>query len=250
MNKTVSWIRRREHPLAKRLYSAAKWARRADLPVIPGFHHVLFIIHRTIIWVISEALRVLYWTPLFRTRLKGSHRRLHLAGGGMPLVTGPLDIFVGDDCRLSSAMTISGRPSSVDRPLLKIGKNVGIGWQTTLCVGSRVILEDNVRIAGRAFLAGYPGHPLDAEARATGAPDTDDQVGEIILRRDAWLGTGCIVSPGVEVGAGTIVAAGSVVTKSLPPGVLAAGVPARVLRPIAAGGPGPEPDNVLELKAL
>jgi maltose O-acetyltransferase len=50
-----------------------------------------------------------------------------------------------------------------------------------------------------------------------------------------WLGAHVSILKGVAVGDGTVVGAGSVVTKSLPAGVLAAGVPARVLRVIAAG---------------
>ncbi|HDZ8831948.1 TPA: acyltransferase, partial [Aeromonas dhakensis] len=153
--------------------------------------------------------------------------------GGIPFISGPVSIEVGADCRLSAAMTISGRPSSKG-PALRIGNNVGIGWQTTIAVGNQVVIGDNVRIAGRAFLAGYPGHPLDAQERARGLPDRDEQVGDIVLENDVWLGTGAMVMAGVTIGAGTVVAAGSIVTHSLPAGVLAAGVPARVLRALDA----------------
>ena len=115
-------------------------------------------------------------------------------------------------------------------PELIIGKNCGIGWQTTIAVGRTIRLGDNVRISGRAFLAGYPGHPIDAKARAAGLPDTEDQIGDIVLEDDVWLGTNATVSAGVTIGKGTIVAGGSVVTKDLPPGVLAGGVPAKVIR--------------------
>ena len=83
------------------------------------------------------------------------------------------------------------------------------------------------------MLAGYPGHPLDARARAAGAADTDEQVGDIILEDDVWLATGVTVIAGVRIGRGTVVAAGSVVTRDLPANVLAAGNPARVIRSIA-----------------
>lgn len=99
-------------------------------------------------------------------------------------------------------------------------------------MGSKIVLGDNVRIAGRAFLAGYPGHPINARDRALGKPDRDEQVGAIVLEQDVWLGTGVMVMAGVTIGAGTIVAAGSIVTRDLPAGVLAAGVPATVLRPL------------------
>lgn len=229
-NRLACWIRRREHPLADRLYRLAKRLRVIDLPVVPGLHGGLYRLHAALAAGLGALARILYWTPLFRSRLEGSHRRLHIAGGGMPLVTGPLRIVMGDDCRLSSALTLSGRGAGEAAPQLQVGDNVGIGWQTTIAVGRRVVLEDHVRIAGRAFLAGYPGHPMDAAARASGLPDTEDQIGDIVLRRDVWLGTGCIVNAGVEIGAGTVVAAGSIVTRDLPPGVLAAGAPARVVR--------------------
>ena len=61
-------------------------------------------------------------------------------------------------------------------------------------------------------------------------PDTEDQVGDIVIENDVWLATGVTVLAGVRIGRGSIVAANSVVTRDLPPGVLAAGAPARVVR--------------------
>ncbi|WP_060586152.1 hypothetical protein [Aeromonas schubertii] len=99
------------------------------------------------------------------------------------------------------------------------------------------MLGDHVRIAGRAFLAGYPGHPLDAEARARGEPDQESQVGDIILEDHVWLATGVMVMAGVRIGRGTVVAAGSVVTRDLPADVVAAGNPARVIRSLCERTP-------------
>ena len=118
------------------------------------------------------------------------------------------------------------------QPRLEIGDNVDVGWQTTIAAGRTVRLGHNVRIAGRAFLAGYPGHPLDPEDRANGLPDTDEQIGDIVLEDDVWLATGVTVCAGVTIGQGSVIAAGSVVTKDIPPGVLAGGVPARVIKEI------------------
>ena len=86
-----------------------------------------------------------------------------------------------------------------------------------------VAIGNNVSISAQCFLAGYPGHPLDARRAAAGAADTADQVGDIMLEDDVWLATRVIVSAGVRIGAGTVVAAGSIVTRDLPAGVLAAG---------------------------
>lgn len=52
----------------------------------------------------------------------------------------------------------------------------------------------------------------------------------VVIGDNVWIGTGVRIMPGVEIGSNTVVGAGSVVTKSLPGGVVAAGVPARILR--------------------
>jgi len=191
----------------------------------------MYMLHKLTVSFITSLARVAYWTPLFKARLKSSPSGLYLYGG-LPLLIGPLDIQMGNNCRVSGQTTISGRSVGFRVPILEVGNNVDIGWQTTVAVGNKVIIGDNVRIAGRAFLAGYPGHPLNAEDRAKGLPDKDEQVGDIVLEDDVWLATGVSVMANVTIGRGTIVAAGSVVTRDLPPGVLAAGVPAKVIKSI------------------
>jgi serine acetyltransferase len=58
---------------------------------------------------------------------------------------------------------------------------------------------------------------------------------EVILRSGCWIGANAIILPGVEVGKNAVVGAGSVVTKSVPPRVVVAGCPARVLRKLELG---------------
>lgn len=52
----------------------------------------------------------------------------------------------------------------------------------------------------------------------------------VIIKENVWIGGGVIINPGVTIGENTVVGSGSVVTESLPSNVLAAGVPARVIR--------------------
>lgn len=227
------WVKRRDDPLADAAYRLAKGARHASLPVVPGLHRALYGLHAAVAGGWAYLTRALWYTPLFQSRLSRPAPGLFLYGG-MPLVTGPVAMTLGRGCRVSGHVTISGRAGSTN-PRLEVGDNVDIGWQTTIAVGRRVRIGNNARIAGQAFLAGYPGHPMDAAARAAGLPDTEDQVGDIVLEDDVWLATGVMVMTGVTIGARTVVAAGSVVTKDLPPDVLAGGCPARIIRPIGGG---------------
>jgi maltose O-acetyltransferase len=72
-----------------------------------------------------------------------------------------------------------------------------------------------------------PMHPLDAELRRGKEFGKPVEIGS-----DVWVGGGAIILPGVVIGSRTVIGAGSVVTRDVPEGVLAAGNPCRVLREI------------------
>lgn len=86
-------------------------------------------------------------------------------------------------------------------------------------IGADVQIGPNVQIL-------TPTHPLDPETRRTGLEAAEP----ITIEDNVWLGGGVIVCPGVTIGHDTVVGAGGVVTKDLPPRVLAVGNPARVIR--------------------
>ncbi|WDE02999.1 acyltransferase [Thalassomonas viridans] len=229
------WLKHNKHPGVQALCRFIKKIRIAEMP-LPRFPcQLLYFLHQTATNGIAFLLRVFYWTPLFKSQLSRYGKSLYLYGG-LPYLSGPLQISLGHDCRISAQTTFSGRTSQstgqTRTPNLFIGNNCDIGWMTTIAVGRQVIIGNNVRIAGRTFLAGYPGHPVNAALRAQGAPDTDDQVRDIVLEDDVWLATGVSVMAGVRIGKGSIIAAGSVVTRDIPAGVLAAGVPAKVVKPL------------------
>ncbi len=227
------WVKGRNSPLARLAYDTARQIAGARLPPIRPLHRALYGLYLGTRGVLAQAARVLWWTPLFISRLETDAPGLQLSGG-MPQVLGPLRLFVGRGCRISGVSTLIGR-SGTDRPTLTIGDNVDIGWQNQIAVGTSVRICDNVRLAGRCMLAGFPGHPIDAADRALGLADTADQIGPIVLECDVWLATGVTVLANVTIGQGTIVAAGSVVTRDLPPFVLAGGIPARVIRRLSPG---------------
>lgn len=71
-------------------------------------------------------------------------------------------------------------------------------------------------------------HPVDPEPRRMGWESAEP----IFIGDNVWLGGGVIVCPNVTIGNDTVVGAGAVVTRDLPAGVVATGVPARIIREI------------------
>ena len=229
LNQTKQWLKKNQSPLAKTLYAQIKAIRHWGIPAPRLIFTPLYVVNYSLRSLISTLMRIFWWTPLLKGRLNYVGRNFYLYGG-LPYISGALDINIGDNCRVSGRTTFSGRTCTPHTPELKLGNNIDIGYMTTIAVGRRVVIKNNVRIAGQCLLAGYPGHPLDANKRSIGLPETDDQVGDIILEDDVWLATGVSVLAGVTIGHGTIIATGSVVTHDLPPMVLAGGIPAKIIR--------------------
>ncbi len=119
--------------------------------------------------------------------------------------------------------------------LLRIGNGVYIGKQVHIeanCeIGDYCLLANRVAIVGRHdhdySAIGFPVRyaPWVGSHRFP-SPYADEKA---VIESDVWLGYGVIVLTGVTVGRGAVVAAGSVVTKDIPPYSIAAGVPACVV---------------------
>lgn len=229
MNYAKKWAKTSDHKVARLIKYTWFLIKRFEVPQIPIVCKFLYLLHLFLKQCFSDFTRIFYYTPIFKSRINNEPKRLYLYGG-LPVVIGSLSLELGDDVRLAAMTTISGRTVDGDLPKLIIGNNVGIAWRTSISVGKKVVIGNNVRIAGDCYLSGYPGHPVDAKNRALGKPDTESQVGDIVLQDDVWLATGVKVMPGVTIGEGTIVAAGSVVTHTLPSHVLAGGIPAKVIK--------------------
>ena len=114
---------------------------------------------------------------------------------------------------------------------VRIGAHVFIGLDTYLdCQFPELItIEDDVTISFRVTVVVHDdARRLDRIEPGAG----DGTVAPVRLRRGCYLGTGCLVLPGVTVGERAVVASGAVVTRDVPPGTVVAGVPAHIIRRI------------------
>jgi UDP-2-acetamido-3-amino-2,3-dideoxy-glucuronate N-acetyltransferase len=111
----------------------------------------------------------------------------------------------------------------------KIGRRVKISSHTFVCEG--VAIEDNVFVGHGVVFINDP-YPRATTATGDLQTEVDWKVVPTLVKRGASIGSGSTIMCGVVIGEGAIVGAGSVVTKDVPPGMIVAGNPARVLRPI------------------
>ena len=88
-------------------------------------------------------------------------------------------------------------------------------------IGERTMIGPNVQLL-------TADHPRDPHLRVSGP----ELAFPITIGARVWIGGGAIVCPGVTIGEGTTIGAGSVVTRDIPAGVVAAGNPCRVIRPV------------------
>jgi acetyltransferase-like isoleucine patch superfamily enzyme len=109
---------------------------------------------------------------------------------------------------------------------IRVGRDVFINQNCTLCDIGGITIGDEVFIGPRVSLI-TSGHPVDPAFRRSHIV-----AGPIAIERGVCLCTGATVLHGVTVGRDSVVAAGAVVTRDVPAGVLVGGVPARVLRSV------------------
>jgi maltose O-acetyltransferase len=136
--------------------------------------------------------------------------------------------------RLAGLVGHAGEGCEVVAPLIcDYGWNISLGERAFLNAGAVILDCAPVAIGAQALIGPNvqllaADHPRDPELRRSGL----ELAAPVTVGANAWVGAGAILCPGVSVGDDSIVGAGSVVTRDVPAGVVAAGNPCRVIRPL------------------
>lgn len=148
--------------------------------------------------------------------------------------TDPSDLASRDQ-QLRALLGRAGQRLLIEQPFrcdygfnIEVGDNFYANFNLTILDANKVVIGDNVFIAPNVGLH-TSGHPLDARRRNAGL----EYAWPITIGHNVWIGAGVNVMPGVRIGDNSVIGAGSVVTRDVPPNVVAAGVPCRVIRSIA-----------------
>ncbi|MEP1930854.1 MAG: sugar O-acetyltransferase [Roseibium sp.] len=137
---------------------------------------------------------------------------------GAAIIMPPFTIEYGNHIHLGEWVFVNAGASFLDSNSITLGDFTAVG--------------PNVQ-----FIT--PTHPIKPEDRFQTAPEGSmlpfnvvNIARKITVGRECWIGAGAIIMPRVSIGDGTVVGAGSIVTKSLPDRVVAVGNPARILRTV------------------
>lgn len=138
--------------------------------------------------------------------------------------TEPHPFTMGDYAHIESQAVINTHHGKVT-----IGNRSGIG------IGSVIIgpvdIGDNTGIAQYVFISGENRSHSGTSAGMLASADAVE-IKPVSIGNGVWIGAGASIMPGVTIGEGSIIAAGAVVTKDVPSGHIAAGVPARIIKKV------------------
>ncbi|MFA5339135.1 MAG: DapH/DapD/GlmU-related protein [Candidatus Omnitrophota bacterium] len=181
-----------------------EWFERLFIAYLPGRIGIL--------------ARRLYWSPQFL------RCRSFIISYGCR-VTNPKGITMGDRVNIMHNCCLYAN----DNGTIKIGN--GVNMNSNVIIGAandgEIILGDNVAIGPNVVLRasnhiyGRKDIPINKQGH-TG--------GRIVVEDDVWIGANAVVLRNVTIGKGAVIGAGAVVNRDIPPGALACGVPAKVIK--------------------
>jgi acetyltransferase-like isoleucine patch superfamily enzyme len=168
-------------------------------------------------------------SPMYSDKFLHIYNNVHLKG-----LLQKNRIKIGDYCNLSISLTLHKNSDVEIGNYVFMNSNCRFNISNRLKIGSNCLFGSNVQIWDS------DNHSLDISKRHEQTMQIpkkrlnsfDVGGGDVIIGNDVWIGMDVLILGGVKIGEGSVVAARSVVTKDIPPFVLAAGVPAKVIKSI------------------
>jgi acetyltransferase-like isoleucine patch superfamily enzyme len=168
------------------------------------------------------------WRLYFKSMLCSASFRLHGFQASLVACDGQLPVLSNSgDARVGKRFVIRGRVARCEIGLdpgarLVIGDRVFINQGVVIAVRESVEIGDDSKVGDFSAIMDSNYHELE--------PGRIDKPRPVTIGKNVWLGNGVLVLPGSTIGDHTVVAARSVVKGELPPRVLAAGNPAKVVK--------------------
>ena len=143
-------------------------------------------------------------------------------------------IRFGDGLQLRS--TVRSNPLGANHPVvlctwqagavLQIGENFAMTGGSIIAA-ERIVIGDNVNVGANTTIMDTDFHPLEAQARRSDSEPA--KTAPVTIEDNVFIGMNCLILKGVTLGQGSVIGAGSVVTKDVPPNTIVAGNPVRFI---------------------
>lgn len=176
-------------------------------------------------------LKGIYYKIKFKLLLKKVRIGKHFRVYGKLIITGPGRVIFGDDCFIISQVTKTVRIKSMlpDSKLI-LGDHVGLNGTSIVCI-EKISIGDFSNIAD-AYITDTSAHPISIDRRLYSVQDVPAD--NVYIGKNVWISVNSVILKGVHIGDNSVIGACSLVRKSLPPNVLAAGIPAKIIRELPA----------------
>jgi acetyltransferase-like isoleucine patch superfamily enzyme len=198
-------------------------------------------------------IKIFYIATRFKEKIYDQHRRSLWSSNGNIDVSDSAKVFlnvilfacptgyikIGGHSCIRAELLCAER----DGGKIIIGENCYLGEHTRVLASDKIKIGNNVLIAHNCNIFDNDTHPIDTYERREDAEKIiwkgqhDEystlRKSPIEIGNDVWIGCNCIILKGVKIGDGSIVAAGSVVTKDVPANVIVGGNPARILKKLS-----------------
>lgn len=232
-----------------RIFDSRKSYLRKYQEITVGDQNLIFLfkyelIITTLSWIpgaLGILLRKFFYKYLFKPKLR------NVIFGKNIDIFNPRNIKIGKNCMIGDNCLLEAKPGGN----ISIGNDVGIGRGTLIisalgsieigdnvsiaayshiaAIGTKVKIGKDVGIAAYSYIIGTAGYDLNSfDKPMVDQPITDSK--GIVIGNDVWLGAGVYVIDGCNVGTGSVIGAGSIVTKNIPEYSIAVGIPAKVIK--------------------
>ena len=228
------WIAVSDSPLARAARRCRRAALNFTLPLPRPFLRPLltvFLVLRTCYFFL---IRVCVCEPLFKAYCEQYGRGVR-TGVFIHWVTGSGKLVIGDEVLIDGKCNFAFAVRYAERPMLTIGSHTIISHGCSFTVGRQITIGSHCLIASNVRMFDAPGHPTDPALRKAGNPANPDDVRQICIQDDVWIGNGAVIFPGVTVGEGSVVVTGAVVVKDVLPYTMVGGNPARLIQRLSTG---------------